>query len=231
MQNKKSVVCRLMLSLFAMPGCEPQDMDDEFDLVQSPVPYDPEIGSFVPEDAEEVPLEDAESEPIAHEFRSFAPNGTTSMTPVGGNGGWSFGTKGLGIIYGFGGRSGARVDQLRIGFYQPVNHPGLHYQAGDTWWIDQIADDDGGQVFSWTACPAGYGAIGFQGRSGSRIDKFGLICASLTNQALSFATAQYGGNGGLVFSRICPSNMWLVGFEGREGDEVDRLVGICADPE
>lgn len=213
--NGLRMLACLTLASTIMLGCDVEDPSDEDDLEEG---GDTESG-------------DTESGDTEDEFRWYEPTGTSFITTVGGNGGINFGSIGEGMIYRFKGRAGSRVDRLEFGFYLPENHAGLAKQAGDYAWNQAIADDDGGLAYSWIYCPANYAAVGYQVRAGSSIDKFGLICAHVNNLDVKYYTSSIGGNGGTYYNLQCPgAKPWLVGFEGRAGDEVDQLRGICANP-
>jgi len=66
-----------------------------------------------------------------------------------------------------------------------------------------------------------------QGRSGDRIDKFGLICGQVGNTSNQITIAAFGGTGGVAFFDVCGAGGFLSGTAGRTGAEVDQLQGLC----
>lgn len=93
----------------------------------------------------------------------------------------------------------------------------------------------GGAPFS-IGCPVNEYAIGVYGRSGSYVDRIGLICAPLKTgsgpQKLGpgHLVATAGGAGGADFALVCPQP-WsaMAGLAGRSGNMLDAVSPICRD--
>jgi len=74
--------------------------------------------------------------------------------------------------------------------------------------------------------------IGIEGRSGSKVDKLGIKCSTLSNWNAS-GTVQYtatagGGSGGSAFDENCTQGYVLNRITGRSGSLVDQAQGACA---
>lgn len=151
--------------------------------------------------------------------------GSLPPTPEhGGNGGTSFEAEG-GIIYAVRMRSGDFVDQVQFAYYVPSN-PNNHYTPGDLFAASSAFGGNGGTQHAWTYCPPGYAAVGIQGRSGTFVDRLGLVCGRINNPTSRITLATFGGNGGSGFYNTCGSG-YMSGLAGREGDYIDRIQGLC----
>jgi hypothetical protein len=98
----------------------------------------------------------------------------------------------------------------------------------------------GGSPFN-QPCPAGQFVTGIFGRSGSRIDGFGVVCsvpALLTDRAASpyrysvgfqgaTTVGPVGSGGGDPFRFDCPSNSVVMRVQGRSGSRVDQVRVEC----
>jgi hypothetical protein len=98
----------------------------------------------------------------------------------------------------------------------------------------------GGSPFN-QPCPAGQFVTGIFGRSGSRIDSFGVVCsvpALLTDRAASpyrysvgfqgaTTVGPVGSGGGDPFRFDCPSNSVVMRVQGRSGSRVDQVRVEC----
>lgn len=155
------------------------------------------------------------------------PGSISPLLTVGGSGGGEFDMTSGGVIYGLALRTGQRVDQLSYAYYLPSN-PDNVYRAGDPVGSMGPQGGNGGTHRGWQYCPAGYGAVGYYGRAGARLDNFGLICANLRNLNQTWAMPAFGGSGGSAFSDRCDFSGLLVGLTGRAGANIDQLTGICA---
>ncbi len=98
----------------------------------------------------------------------------------------------------------------------------------------------GGSAFDGS-CPAGQALIGFDGRSGDRLDAVAPVCAVIELEAVVVAPeleyrvrtravtiqSQHGGTGGGVFSDRCGTDEVVIGLSGRSGANVDLLAFSC----
>jgi hypothetical protein len=95
-----------------------------------------------------------------------------------------------------------------------------------------------GQAFT-ALCPANQMVVGFEGRAGSFIDQFVVVCAPLTAASFPFLSVArgtfskltaVGGTGGDVFQNGCPAGAIAVGYRGEAVTVVDTLALACAVP-
>jgi hypothetical protein len=96
-----------------------------------------------------------------------------------------------------------------------------------------VGGGNGGTPFAPEECPAGAVAIGFQGKSGDRIDNIELLCSNLNEDGTLgpiSGMSPHGGNGGQPFNQTCQSGGILIGMYGDTGSGVDRLGGQCSSP-
>jgi len=98
----------------------------------------------------------------------------------------------------------------------------------------------GGSPFD-LACPSGQFVTGIIGRSGSRVDAFGVVCGTPTlvedrsvspfRYRVNFATAgtagPVGGGGGSPFRYDCPANSAVMRVQGRSGSRLDQVRVDC----
>jgi PKD repeat protein len=156
------------------------------------------------------------------------PNGTTvSGGSAGGSAGGSGGSESFdevcpaGTVFaGFRGTSyeSSIIDQLGIMCRRP-------------WYGEQAFFDlqglqlTGGERFSESACPVPWKAIGVAGRSGSLIDKMGMLC--FPPESTSAIGTAVGGDGGEEFALTCPQSTHAVGIRGRVGDDIDQIRLVC----
>jgi hypothetical protein len=78
-------------------------------------------------------------------------------------------------------------------------------------------------------CGDGNVAVGIFGRSGSWMDRLGLICAPLDgdgNLGATFQTDSTGGDGGMPGDAICPADQVLVGIELWQDTTVVRRIDL-----
>ncbi len=104
----------------------------------------------------------------------------------------------------------------------------------------QLYGGTGGSPFDG-ACPAGQALVGFEGRSGDRLDAVAPVCAVIELEAIVLSpelnfrvrtrtpTIQpiRGGTGGGVFSDRCATDEIVIGLGGRSGSGVDMLAFTC----
>lgn len=134
----------------------------------------------------------------------------------GGNGGYEF-EQGCntGSMSGLQIRSGSRVDAVGARCYQdsPINN--------------SLNGGNGGSL-SITDCSGTTPYVkGIRGRSGSEVDRLGLLCTDV-NKTSAKTMQEYGGNGGGAFSYSCASGFSVKGFQGRSATRVDKIGVICS---
>ncbi len=152
--------------------------------------------------------------------------GITKLASRGNYGGGQSSVKcpaGMGVT-GMRGKSGSEVDAFGI-ICREINYETLEPIASGSAYSSHLAGGNGGTSFSIT-CPAGKFAVGLVGRSASRIDRIGLICAKYDGSSTSNST-QRGGSGGSSFSLKCPANSILREVEFNSGSQIDRIQGVC----
>jgi hypothetical protein len=95
-----------------------------------------------------------------------------------------------------------------------------------------------GKAFT-ALCPSNQMVVGFEGRAGSFIDQFVVVCAPLTvagAPSLSVARGTstklpaVGGTGGEVFQTSCPAGRIAIGHRGEAVTVVDTLALACSAP-
>ena len=101
-----------------------------------------------------------------------------------------------------------RIDGLRI-YYVDKNGDKHH-----TGWNDD--ENGGGMWLEYFDIPTGTFLVGISGRTGRRVDQLKF---HLNN---GDASISYGGNGGNAFE-LMTNRKEVVGFHGREGDEIDCI--------
>jgi hypothetical protein len=84
------------------------------------------------------------------------------------------------VVIGFGGRSGAFLDQIAFecGHWIELTAGGVISYAMDTTTTLVAAGGNGGSPFTAVACPYGQMAIGTALRSGDFVDAFSLVCGT-----------------------------------------------------
>jgi hypothetical protein len=95
-----------------------------------------------------------------------------------------------------------------------------------------------GKAFT-ALCPSNQMVVGFEGRAGSFIDQFVVVCAPLTvagspslsvTRGTSTKLPAVGGTGGEVFQTSCPAGRIAIGHRGEAVTVVDTLALACSAP-
>jgi hypothetical protein len=112
------------------------------------------------------------------------------------------------VVVGLHGRSGSLIDQLIIECAQVTTSGGL----GESYWAG-VSGGDGGGGFS-LSCASGYAVETIYGRTGSRLDRIGIMCRSL-NWWYSYVGPSTGGYGGGEFWDSAQPGEFVTGIMGR----------------
>jgi hypothetical protein len=95
-----------------------------------------------------------------------------------------------------------------------------------------------GKAFT-ALCPSNQMVVGFEGRAGSFIDQFVVVCAPLTvagppslavTRGTSTKLPAVGGTGGEAFQTSCPAGRIAIGHRGEAVTVVDTLALACSAP-
>ena len=123
---------------------------------------------------------------------------------------------GSGMTYAIQLRTGALVDAISASFYTP-SLSNNRYSSGDPFFVRGPTGATAGSAQPRLECPAGFAASGLCGRSGTRLDELGLLCAQIGSDGRPVAGSErpigaYGGDGGNVFLDSCGAGKWLTGM-------------------
>lgn len=80
--------------------------------------------------------------------------------------------------------------------------------------------------YTQLSCPSGYRITGIHGKAGASIDSVGIICKT-ENQAQTYRSSTFGGNGGSNFELNCPSGQFATDLNGRAGSYLNQLSLGC----
>jgi hypothetical protein len=165
----------------------------------------------------------------------LGPTWTESTLPArGGSGGGYIGhVTPAAVIFGIQVRSGAEIDAISFGYYQPVWSDNV-WRTGDPYAWTPLYGGGGGTLRTAFTCPPTKGVIGLRGNASSRVDRIGVICGDVNNpdptnpdndQSPLWGTP----SGGAWFEDKCTLGRLIDSFNLREGARLDRIQGICID--